>query len=82
MNAMVPVNRNGHVIGYIWANELVSNLEAMLNRSTGVVSILLLITYLLMIVTVVVFIRQLMRTEKNRATPLRRPQGKSGAWMV
>ena len=30
MNAMVPVARNGNVIGYIWANELTSDVSAQL----------------------------------------------------
>lgn len=65
MNAMVPVERNGEVIGYIWANELVSELENMLNRSTALISTLLLLTYLLMVAIVTIFFRQLMRTEKK-----------------
>lgn len=30
MNAMRPIERNGRVIGYIWANELTDNVEAQL----------------------------------------------------
>ncbi|MDR2136843.1 MAG: hypothetical protein LBO68_01020, partial [Synergistaceae bacterium] len=47
MNAMVPVERKGQVIGYIWANELISDLESVLNHYIGIISVLLLLAYLL-----------------------------------
>ncbi|MDL2263988.1 response regulator [Synergistaceae bacterium OttesenSCG-928-I11] len=65
MNAMIPVERGGDVIGYIWANELVSDLESTLNRSTGTISFLLLLAYLLMVTIVTLFFRRLMRAEKK-----------------
>ncbi|MDL2280189.1 response regulator, partial [Desulfovibrio sp. OttesenSCG-928-G11] len=34
MNAMIPVERDGHVIGYIWANELMTDITRQVDRVT------------------------------------------------
>ncbi len=65
MNAMIPVERKGEVIGYIWANELVSDLENTLNSTTVVLTILLVLAYLIMGAIVVIFFRRLMRVERK-----------------
>ncbi|MDR1272208.1 MAG: response regulator [Clostridiales Family XIII bacterium] len=65
MNAMIPVERGGEVIGYIWANELISDLEGALNRTSTTITALLLIAYIIMIGVVVVFFRRLMRIERD-----------------
>ncbi|MDR1357987.1 MAG: GAF domain-containing protein, partial [Coriobacteriales bacterium] len=63
MNAMIPVDRNGEVIGYIWANELISDLEEALNRSALIITLLLSLAYLIMVAIVVIFFRRLLRIE-------------------
>ncbi len=70
MNAMVPVVRGGKVIGYIWANELVSDLEHALNRASHIITALLVVAYLLMVAIVAVFFRRLMAIEKKSRTAI------------
>ena len=69
MNAMYPVVRGGEVIGYIWANELVSDLEFALQRTSGIILLLLTISYILMILIIMIFLRRMIRSEQDaRAT--------------
>ncbi|MDR2604991.1 MAG: response regulator, partial [Desulfovibrio sp.] len=65
MNAMIPVVRQDKVIGYIWANELLSDIEITLNRSSEVIFILLASAYGLMTLIIVVFLKRLTRAEKE-----------------
>ncbi|MCL1830257.1 MAG: response regulator [Oscillospiraceae bacterium] len=65
MNAMQPIIRNGEVIGYIWANNLVSELEQTLSTTSRTILILLVISYLLMLVIIMMFIRKIVMTEER-----------------
>ena len=65
MNAMLPVVREGEVIGYIWANNLVSELEQTLSRVSAIILLLLIFSYLLVLALIVVFIRLMLRTEQK-----------------
>jgi signal transduction histidine kinase/CheY-like chemotaxis protein len=65
MNAMLPVVRQGRVIGYIWANELLSDIEITLNRSSKVIFVLLALAYGLMAFIIVAFFRKLTRAERE-----------------
>ncbi len=46
MNAMYPLERNGTVIGYIWANELETDVQAQISELTFETQILLLVCFL------------------------------------
>jgi len=65
MNAMLPVVRSGEVIGYIWANNLVSELENSLARITTIILILLILSYLIILIMIVIFIRRMINTEQT-----------------
>jgi signal transduction histidine kinase/AmiR/NasT family two-component response regulator/HPt (histidine-containing phosphotransfer) domain-containing protein len=65
MNAMLPVFRQDRVIGYIWSNELLSDIEIALNRSSKVIFTLLALAYGLMIFIVVAFFKRLTRAERE-----------------
>ena len=65
MNAMFPVIRNGEVVGYIWANELISDLELALRRTAGLILVLLAISYILMCAIVMFFLRRMIRSEQS-----------------
>jgi two-component system, NtrC family, sensor histidine kinase AtoS len=41
MNAMLPIVRNGHVIGYVWANELTSDVDRQLMQMDLIIFICL-----------------------------------------
>jgi len=65
MNAMLPVVRGGEVIGYIWANNLVSELEQTLSRMSNIVLILLIISYIGVLAIIVMFVRRMLRAEQK-----------------
>jgi len=65
MNAMLPIVRNYKVIGYIWANNLVSELERTLSRMSVVILLLLVFSYIITLTIFVVFIRRMIRTEQK-----------------
>jgi signal transduction histidine kinase/DNA-binding response OmpR family regulator/HPt (histidine-containing phosphotransfer) domain-containing protein len=50
MNAMFPLERNGEVIGYIWANELTTDIEKQFQLITGRVLTVLGIIYIISVV--------------------------------
>ena len=54
MNAMIPVRRNGEVIGYIWANELTDDIDrralAMDVKIIAVIALGILFSLLIIIV--------------------------------
>ena len=64
MNAMLPIVRNNEVIGYIWANELVSELEQTLSRMSTIILLLLILSYIVMLIIIMMFIRRMIRTEQ------------------
>ena len=64
MNAMQPVARNGEVIGYIWANNLVSELENTLSRTSNAILLLLAFSYIIMLIIIMMFIRRIFKTEQ------------------
>ena len=66
MNAMSPIIRNGEVIGYIWANNLVSELEQTLSRMSVVILLLLVLSYLVMLIIIILFIRRIVRSDQKR----------------
>jgi len=65
MNAMQPVIRDGVVIGYIWANNLVSELEQTLSQMSMVVMALLIASYIIMMIVIYVFFRKMFNTEQK-----------------
>jgi len=65
MNAMLPVVRGDRVIGYIWANNLVSELEKTLAQMSTIILLLLILSYIIMLVIIVMFIRRMIKTEQK-----------------
>ncbi|MCL2605616.1 MAG: ATP-binding protein [Defluviitaleaceae bacterium] len=65
MNAMLPVVREGEVIGYIWSNNLVSELEQTLSQMSSIILLLLILSYVIMLAIIVLFIRRMLLTEKK-----------------
>ena len=65
MNAMLPVVRDNEVIGYIWANNLVSELEQTLSRISAIILLLLIFSYVIVLAIIVGFIRRMLRTEQK-----------------
>ena len=65
MNAMYPIERGGEVIGYIWANELVSDLERTLRQASLLIFGLLAADCVLMIAFIVIFLRRVIRVEQE-----------------
>ena len=65
MNAMLPVVRNGEVIGYIWANNLVSELEQTLGRMSAITLVLLIFSYVIVLAIIAVFLRRMLLTEQK-----------------
>jgi len=63
MNAMLPIVRESEVIGYIWANNLVSELEQTLTRMSRIILVLLVFAYIIMMGIIVMFVRRMMQTE-------------------
>jgi len=65
MNAMLPIVRGGEVIGYIWANNLVSELEQTLLRMSNIILLLLVFSYVIMLIIIVMFVRRVIQTEQK-----------------
>jgi signal transduction histidine kinase/CheY-like chemotaxis protein len=61
MNAMRPLIRNGNVIGYIWANELVTDIERELSTITWRVFLVSGVTYSAIFVLVFLFSRRILK---------------------
>ena len=66
MNAMIPVVRDGNVIGYIWSNNLVSELENTLSQMSAIILVLLIISYIIMMIIIIVFIRRMIKSDQKR----------------
>jgi len=65
MNAMLPIVRGGEVIGYIWANNLVSELENTLSQMSAIILLLLIFSYIIVFAIIVVFIRRMINSEQK-----------------
>ena len=65
MNAMLPVVRGDEIIGYIWANNLVSELEQTLMQMSNIILLLLIFSYILMLAIIVMFVRRVIQTEQK-----------------
>jgi signal transduction histidine kinase/CheY-like chemotaxis protein/HPt (histidine-containing phosphotransfer) domain-containing protein len=65
MNAMLPIERNGVVIGYIWANELTTDIEKQFQMISGRMLVILGIIYAASIVLTVLLARRTVR-DMNR----------------
>ncbi|MDR0876882.1 MAG: response regulator [Treponema sp.] len=61
MNAMNPIERDGRVIGYIWANELTTDIEAGLKSTTRMIFLILGITYTISLILAIVLSRRTIR---------------------
>jgi signal transduction histidine kinase/CheY-like chemotaxis protein len=61
MNAMLPIEREGRVIGYIWANELAGDIEKDFDVFAGNVFMIIIVSYLLAIAIVVLLSRKTFR---------------------
>jgi signal transduction histidine kinase/CheY-like chemotaxis protein len=61
MNAMHPVIRNGKAIGYIWANELVTDIEKELRTITRQVFLITGITYGVIFILVLLLSRRILQ---------------------
>ena len=68
MNAMLPIIRNGEVIGYIWANELISSLDRSLTQISATILLLLTAAYIFMLLIVAAFLRRIVKTEQDSRT--------------
>jgi len=66
MNAMLPIVRDGEVIGYIWANNLVSELEQTLSQMSFIILVLLILSYIVMLITIMIFIRRMIKSDQKR----------------
>jgi len=66
MNAMLPVVRGGEVIGYIWANNLVSELEQTLSQMSSIILLLLIVSYIIMLTIIVFFFRRMIKSDQKR----------------
>ena len=66
MNAMLPIVRGGEVIGYIWANNLVSELEQTLSQMSTIILTLLILSYIVMLVIIMIFIRMMIKADQKR----------------
>ena len=65
MNAMLPIIRDGEVIGYIWANNLVTELENTLLQMSLIITILLVLSYLVVLFAIGISIRRMISTEQK-----------------
>ncbi|MDR2770573.1 MAG: response regulator [Clostridiales Family XIII bacterium] len=61
VNAMHPLDRNGEVIGYIWANELTTEIERDFTRVTRGVLLVLALFYIVSVCAAILLLRRTMR---------------------
>ncbi len=61
MNAMLPLIRNGKVIGYVWANELEESVSSQVEAIMDDAQIILAVTFVLMVVVLLIFSRRTAR---------------------
>ncbi len=65
MNAMYPIEREGVVIGYIWANELEDDVQAQLNKLTRETLFLLVSCIILTAIILLILSRRTVRDMNN-----------------
>jgi signal transduction histidine kinase/CheY-like chemotaxis protein len=61
MNAMHPIERDGAVIGYIWANELSTDIEQQFRSTTNRILIIMGVFYVLSVALTILLSRRTMR---------------------
>ena len=61
MNAMHPIERGGIVIGYAWANELISDIQQNYIDFTGNFTVFLIVFYILALAVAIYLSRRMMR---------------------
>ncbi len=61
MNAMCPIERNGRVIGYTWANELTTDIEKEYVGLTSTLTVFLVLFFIFVIATVILLSRRIVR---------------------
>jgi len=72
MNAMHPIERNGHVIGYAWANELASSIEKEYKTTSTSVLVIMSVIYLFSVSIAIILSRRTMRDVQNIVKGVRR----------
>ncbi|MDR1398250.1 MAG: response regulator [Desulfarculales bacterium] len=72
MNAMHPIERGGKVIGYIWANELRTYVDAQLSNMNRKIIFVSLVCFILTILLLILLARRTMRNVDNIITGLRK----------
>ena len=65
MNAMFPLERNGRVIGYAWANELASSIETQYKAITSIMLMVMVVFYVFAIGMAIILSRRSMRDIRN-----------------
>ena len=61
LNAMMPVERHGEVIGYIWANELATDISGQFEAMARNISLVMLLCFLLSLALLLVLSRRTVR---------------------
>ncbi|MDR0875392.1 MAG: response regulator [Clostridiales Family XIII bacterium] len=61
MNAMFPIEKNGEVIGYTWANELTTDIEKQFNEVTQGILLLICAFYVIAVTIAILLSRRTMR---------------------
>jgi signal transduction histidine kinase/CheY-like chemotaxis protein len=72
MNAMHPIERGGEVIGYIWANELSTDVTAQLGAMNSKIIVAVLICFIFTLLLLLLLARRTMRNVDNIITGLRK----------
>ena len=75
MNAMIPVVRKGEVIGYIWANELASDVTAQIGKMTRNIVIVMVVCFGLTSCLLLLLSRRTVRDVDRIITGLRYMRG-------
>jgi len=65
MNAMQPIERNGHVIGYAWANELASSIETEYKTTSTSILVIMMVIYLFSVGIAIILSVKSMRDIQN-----------------
>ena len=61
LNAMLPIQRDGKVIGYIWANELSTDISAQLHNTARAIFLVLLLCFGLTVTLLILLSRRMVR---------------------